>query len=363
MLKLAVNAPSKRYVVHIGKNMLDDADGVRACIHSPRVLVVTNETVAPLYLNTLVNALSSHCVCDTLVLPDGEQYKNREQLERIYEALLTHQHHRDTTLIALGGGVIGDMVGFAASTYLRGVSFINMPTTLLAQVDAAIGGKTAINHALGKNMIGSFYQPDAVFMDLNTLNTLPLRAFRAGIAEMIKCALIRGGVLLEHMQEALAQGLALHRYSKLDELLLECCTVKAFIVAQDEKEQGMRALLNLGHTLAHALETATDYQRFLHGEAVAIGLNAAMHLSKDVSGLPPQSVTKVKEMLHAAHLPLVIPEDLDVHVLWDIMTRDKKAKGDHLRWILMREFGDCIIEENVSQSLVMNTLHRLAKGD
>ncbi len=325
-------------------------------------MIISNETIAPLYLDK-VRSLFTDRQCDQLILPDGERYKAQDSLARIYDELIQKQHHRDTTLIALGGGVIGDMTGFAASTYHRGTHFIQIPTTLLAQVDASIGGKTAINHPAGKNLIGSFYQPDAVIIDLDTLKTLPPREFRAGLAEVIKYALLEGGDFFERVYQALMQGLANNDSPDLAGIISECCRIKAAIVTEDERETGKRALLNLGHTFAHALETHSRYQRWLHGEAVAIGLYCAAQLSSRLGFLGEEQVILIDEMLTLAKLPSRIPGDIPLEELRAIMSQDKKIKNNKLRFILLKGIGDCYIEDEVTESALREVLKCAVEGE
>jgi 3-dehydroquinate synthase len=343
-----------QYSIIICHEGLQDADILRTLVGSSQVLIVTNHTIAPLYLKYIQNALSG-LQCDVLILKDGEQYKNEQSLFAIYDALIQNKHHRDTTLIALGGGVIGDITGFAAATYQRGVKLVQIPTTLLAQIDASIGGKTGINHTLGKNMIGSFYQPQAVLIDLITLKTLPEREFRAGLAEMIKYALLSGGEIFTLFNEALKEGLnATH--PKLPQLIIECCRIKSNIVELDEKESGQRALLNLGHTFAHALETYTHYQKWLHGEAVAIGLYCAAVLSQKMNVIEEQWVEQIKQILHYAGLPYKIPSTIDIEKLEKLMQLDKKVINNCLRFVLIKKPGDCYIETGVTKECLHHTL-------
>lgn len=325
-------------------------------------MIISNETVAPLYLDK-VRSLFTDRQCDHLILPDGERYKEQGSLARIYDELIQKQHHRDTTLIALGGGVIGDMTGFAASTYHRGTHFIQIPTTLLAQVDASIGGKTAINHPAGKNLIGNFYQPDAVIIDLDTLKTLPPREFRAGLAEVIKYALLEGGDFFELVYQALKQGLANNDSPDLAQIVSECCRIKAAIVMEDEREAGQRALLNLGHTFAHALETYSRYQRWLHGEAVAIGLYCAAKLSSRLGFLGEEQVILIDELLTLAKLPSRIPGDIPLEELRAIMSQDKKIKNNKLRFILLKGIGDCYIDDEVTETALREVLKCAVEGE
>ena len=328
---------------------------------SKQALIVTNQTIAPLYLHCIQSAFTS-IQCDVLVLPDGEQYKNKESLFAIYDSLIQHKHHRDTTLIALGGGVIGDLVGFAASTYQRGVRFVQVPTTLLAQVDASVGGKTAINHPHGKNMIGSFYQPQAVIIDLNTLTSLPEREFRAGLAEMIKYGLLAGGTFLEELSHALIQGLT-PQSPQLATLIAQCCRIKAEYVQADEREAGQRALLNLGHTFAHALEAYTQYQHWLHGEAVAIGLYCAALLSCNIGLIGEVEVEQVELMLRYAGLPHKIPRFIDLNKLRGLMSLDKKIKNNCLRFVVIQKPGDCYLDDKITEDCLHNTLITAVEGE
>ncbi|KTC95776.1 3-dehydroquinate synthase [Legionella erythra] len=358
---LQVTLPAKTYPVIIGHDLLSQADLFAETVKSRQVMIISNETIAPLYLDN-VRQFFADRQCDHLILPDGEIYKEQQSLARIYDELIQRQHHRDTTLIALGGGVIGDITGFAASTYHRGTHFIQIPTSLLAQVDASIGGKTAINHPAGKNLIGSFYQPDAVIIDLDTLNTLPPREFRAGLAEVIKYALLQGGDFFELVYHALKKGLADKNSPALAEIVRECCRIKAGIVAEDEREAGRRALLNLGHTFAHALETYSQYQRWLHGEAVAIGLYCAAKLSALLGFIEEDQVVLIDELLNLAKLPSRIPRDVSLEALRAIMSQDKKIKNNKLRFILLKAIGDCSIDE-VTETALREVLKCAVEGE
>ena len=319
-----VSLADNHYPIIIARNSLSDAALLRKFVDSHQVCIVTNQKVAPLYLKTIEGVFAS-LQCDTLILPDGEAFKNQESLFSIYDVLIQNKHHRDTTLIALGGGVIGDLVGFAASTYQRGVKVIQIPTTLLAQIDASVGGKTAINHPLAKNMIGSFHQPHMVLVDLNTLNSLPEREFKAGLAEMIKYGSLEGDTLFDNLQGALKNGLNASS-PELPRLIELCCKIKASFVINDERELGQRALLNLGHTFGHALESITQYKRWLHGEAVAIGLYCAALLSSQLGVMESKWVDITKSMLIDSGLPYTIPKDIDLTKLMDLMQFDKKIK-------------------------------------
>ncbi|STO20843.1 3-dehydroquinate synthase [Fluoribacter dumoffii] len=356
-----VSLTEHQYPILICRNGLQNPNFLRTIVTSSQVLIVTNQTIAPLYLKQ-VQAAFADVQCDVLILKDGEQYKNQHSLFTIYDALIQQKHHRDTVLIALGGGVIGDITGFVASTYQRGVKFVQIPTTLLAQIDASIGGKTAINHALGKNMIGSFYQPQAVIIDLATLNTLPEREFRAGLAEMIKYGLLAGGDFFKLLSTTLQQGLAASS-TQLPQLIAECCRIKAQFVETDEKEAGQRALLNLGHTFAHALETYTHYQQWLHGEAVAIGLYCATLLSHKMQLVDKQLVEQVEQILHFAGLPHKIPNTVNLDRLIGLMQSDKKIKNNCLRFVLIKKPGDCYLEAGVTEDCLYNALVAAVRGE
>lgn len=353
--------PGYQYPIIICRKGLNDTSLLRHWIPSQQVLIVTNDTIAPLYLPLIQSAFAS-IQCDAVILKDGEEFKNQQSLFTIYDALIRNKHHRDTTVVALGGGVIGDVAGFAASTYQRGVPFTQIPTTLLAQIDASVGGKTAINHSLGKNLIGSFYQPNAVLIDLNTLETLPDREFRSGLAEMIKYSLLVGGDFLYRLLDALKSGLT-QNSSELPDLIAHCCKIKAEIVAGDERESGQRALLNLGHTFAHALEAYTQYQRWLHGEAVAIGLYCASVLSCNMGLLDAKVVELVEQMLEYAHLPHKIPKSIDLKQLTDLMSLDKKIKNNCLRFVVIKEPGYCYLDDKVTANCLHNTLMNAVEGE
>ncbi|MGL5742204.1 MAG: 3-dehydroquinate synthase [Legionella sp.] len=359
--QIDVSFPEHQYPIVICRNGLQSQTFLQTIATSPQVLIVTNQTIAPLYLKYVQDAFAQ-VQCDVIILKDGEHHKNQQSLFAIYDALIQHKHHRDTTLVALGGGVIGDMTGFAASTYQRGVKFVQIPTTLLAQIDAAVGGKTAINHPSGKNMIGSFYQPHAVVIDLNTLNTLPEREFRAGLAEMIKYGLLAGEHFFKQLIDSLQHGLTAN-HPTLPQLIAECCRIKAQFVEADEKEVGQRALLNLGHTFAHALETYTHYQQWLHGEAVAIGLYCAAVLSYKMNLIDVSLVQQIEQILDYAGLPHKIPNTIDIKKLIELMYLDKKIKNNHLRFVLIKKAGDCYLEAGITEDCLYNALVEAVRGE
>ena len=360
--QLVVQCASHEYPIYIGNNLLSDETLLRRHVSSGQVLIVTNDTIASLYLDRVQQAFTS-IQCDVVVLADGESFKTQQSLFTIYDALIKHHHHRDTTLVALGGGVIGDITGFAAATFQRGVRFIQLPTTLLAQVDASIGGKTAINHPNGKNMIGSFHQPHAVIMDLNTLASLPDRELRAGLAEVIKYGLLVGGEFLEKLTVILAAGSSRVSIEQLASIVEQCCYIKAEFVQKDERETGRRALLNLGHTFAHALEAYTHYQRWLHGEAVAIGLYCSALLSSKLGYLDRDSLTLIDTLLLNAKLPCRIPKDIDLQALHVLMFNDKKIQDNRLRFVLMRAPGECYLETQVTEDCLRQVLMNAVEGD
>jgi 3-dehydroquinate synthase len=343
---LNVSLDERSYPIHIGPALLTQADVITPRLALHRAAIVTNTTVAPLYLEVLTGTLRSRGV-DTvdIVLPDGEAYKNWETLNRIFDALLMHRCERATTVIALGGGVIGDLAGFAAAVYLRGVPFIQVPTTLLAQVDSAVGGKTAINHPLGKNMIGAFYQPQAVISDTDTLRTLPDRELAAGIAEIVKYGLIRDPAFFDWLEQNVDR-LAARNAEALAFAIHRSCRNKADIVALDEREQGLRALLNFGHTFGHAIEAGLGYGEWLHGEAVAAGMVLATRLSCRLGLIAPADLQRVIDLLARAGLPVEAPAFGAARYL-DLMGHDKKVQGGRLRFILLKAIGQAFVTDEV----------------
>ena len=342
MQTLNVALAKRSYPIHIGRGLLSDASLILPHLKRKHVAIVTNTTVAPLYLAQLSDTLQAAGVqVIPIILPDGEAYKNSDTLNRIYDALLQNRCERSTTLIALGGGVIGDLTGYAAATFLRGVPFIQIPTTLLSQVDSSVGGKTGINHPLGKNMIGAFYQPQLVLADIDTLQTLPPREFSAGVAEVIKYGLIRDAQFFDWLERHMAKLMQLDE-AVLSEAIYRSCQNKADVVAKDEHEQGERALLNLGHTFGHAIENAMGYGVWLHGEAVAAGTMMAADLSQRMDWLSADDVTRIKNSLLAANLPLVPPK-LGAAKYLDLMGLDKKVENGKIRLVLQQGIGRAVI--------------------
>ena len=342
MQTLNVALAKRSYPIHIGRGLLTDASLILTHLKRKHVAIVTNTTVAPLYLATLTDTLQAVGVAVlAIVLPDGEAYKNSDTLNTIYDALLHNRCERSTTLIALGGGVIGDLTGYAAATFLRGVPFIQIPTTLLSQVDSSVGGKTGINHPLGKNMIGAFYQPQVVLADIDTLQTLPPREFSAGVAEVIKYGLIRDAQFFDWLEANMTKLMQLDE-QVLSEAIYRSCQNKADVVAKDEHEQGERALLNLGHTFGHAIENAMGYGVWLHGEAVAAGTMMAADLSQRMAWLSADEVARIKNSLLAANLPLDPPK-LGAAKYLDLMGLDKKVENGKIRLILQQGIGRAVI--------------------
>lgn len=342
MQTLTVNLADRSYPIHIGQNLIANAELILPHLKRQHVAIVTNTTVAPLYLDKLTHTLQQAGVkVIPIILPDGEAYKNAETLNKIYDVLLQNRCERSTTLIALGGGVIGDLTGYAAATYLRGVPFIQIPTTLLSQVDSSVGGKTGINHPLGKNMIGAFYQPQVVLADIDTLNTLPPREFSAGMAEVIKYGLIRDAEFFDWLEAKIDALMALDE-AAVSEAIYRSCQNKAEVVARDEHESGERALLNLGHTFGHAIENAMGYGVWLHGEAVAAGTMLAADLSLRMGWLTQAEVKRMHDLLTKAKLPLDAPK-LGVEKYLDLMQLDKKVADGKIRLILQQGIGKSVI--------------------
>lgn len=355
MQTLTVGLAERSYPIYIGSDLLGCAELLLPYLPHKKVAVVTNTTVAPLYLEPLRAMLQDHGVdVIPVILPDGEEYKNSETLGVIYDALLSSRCERKTPLIALGGGVIGDMTGYAAATYLRGVPFIQIPTTLLAQVDSSVGGKTGINHLLGKNMIGAFYQPKVVLADIATLNTLADQELRAGIAEVIKYGLIRDLPFFEWLEQSMEKLLA-RDADALQYAITRSCQNKSEVVAADEHENGERALLNLGHTFGHAIETGMGYGQWLHGEAVAAGTIMAADLSCRLGWLRKEDVERILRLFERAGLPVIAPA-LGVEKYMHLMGLDKKMVDGDIRFILLKRIGCAVIKGGVSPELLRQTL-------
>ena len=354
MQRLSLDLGERSYPILLGCGLLQTPDVLKPYLGREGVLVVTNETIAPLYLDDALKMLGGRKV-GQLILPDGEQYKTLDTLNLIFNELLEKRHNRGTTLIALGGGVVGDMTGFAAACYQRGVNFIQIPTTLLAQVDSSVGGKTAVNHRLGKNMIGAFHQPKAVLIDIDTLSTLPDREFKAGLAEVIKYGLIIDEHFFDWLEENIEALL-----SRKKEILLYAievsCRLKAQVVSADERESGIRAVLNLGHTFGHAIETYQGYGNWLHGEAIAAGMVMAAEMSVRMGWLDDGDVGRIKTLLTKADLPIAPPGDMDSQNFLELMAVDKKAQLGIVRLVLLESIGHAVVCAEYTPSILADTL-------
>ncbi len=351
---LQIALPASSYPVHIGAGLLGDAFVWKSALPAGSVLVISDDNVAPLYLESLLRALDGR-EAGSLVLPAGEAHKTFESWRAILDRLVEIGALRDATLVALGGGVVGDLAGFAAASYMRGIRLIQAPTTLLAQVDASVGGKTAINHAAGKNLIGAFHQPAAVIIDTATLATLEEREYRAGMAEVVKYGAIGDAALfvwLEDHVEAIKQQKA----DVLRQMIARCVSDKARVVTEDEKEHGVRALLNFGHTFAHALETQTGYVRYLHGEAVAIGMMAAARLSEDLGLCPSGCAERLGGLLQSFGLDLRWPGDVAAEATVEAMALDKKALASGQRLILLEDIGKASIHQGIGRRDIVRAI-------
>ena len=358
MKELQVALNDKGYPIYIGTGLLRQKELLVKHIKSKQVLIVTNTTISPLYLDDVIKCLQGFQV-EVIELPDGEQYKNLENLTKIFDQLLAKKFSRNSTLIALGGGVIGDMGGFAAACYQRGIPFIQIPTTVLAQVDSSVGGKTGVNHPLGKNMIGAFYQPQCVIADIDVLDTLDDRQLSAGIAEVIKYGLIRDLDFFEWLEKNISLLLARDK-AALAYIIERSCINKAEIVAEDEFEAGVRAILNLGHTFGHAIETGMGYGEYLHGEAVAIGIGFAADLSRRMGWITGNDISRILSLLKRAQLPVVPPKEMNVSKFLDLMAVDKKNVDGKIRLILLEAIGKAALPINIDQSLLEQTLKNYA---
>lgn len=354
MQTLTVELGNRSYPIYIGEDLLSRPELLHRHISGKKVLVVSNTTVLPLFQGKIESALQG-CDYRLLALPDGEQFKTLESLNTIYTELLNNHYDRHCTLIALGGGVVGDITGFAAATYQRGVHFIQIPTTLLAQVDSSVGGKTAVNHAMGKNMIGAFYQPRCVLADITTLHSLPQRELSAGLAEVIKYGLIRMSGFFEWLEDNFVKLLN-HDPETLAEAIEKSCRCKAEIVAADEHEQGLRALLNLGHTFGHAIETFVKYQGWLHGEAVGAGMLLAAGFSQQCGYLSREDVDRIKSLLTNVNLPTKPPVNMRAADFLQLMIRDKKVRNGKIRLVLLKSIGHAIITDDYSMEALRDYL-------
>ncbi len=355
MLTVNVDLGDRSYPIFIGEDLLSQKNLLSPYLGEGRVVIVSNDLVAPLYMEQAKGLFSSRN-CDEFILKDGEAFKNLQAINQIYDFLLQGKYDRNTTLVALGGGVVGDITGFAAATYLRGVRFIQLPTTLLAQVDSSVGGKTGVNHPLGKNMIGAFYQPECVVIDTRVLTTLPERELKAGLAESLKYGLIYDSTFFQWMtdnSEALLQA----DPATLSEAIRKCCETKASIVAQDEKETGIRALLNFGHTFGHAIETASGYGTWLHGESVAMGMVMAADLSSRLGWIEAETAGLIRDIIEKKFgMPALPPADISVEQYLDLMSSDKKAESGDIRFVLLKSIGNAVVQGNIDPHILQQTL-------
>lgn len=359
MKALQVELGRRSYPIHIGSGLLSQPNLLKQHLTGHQLLIVSNKTVAPMYLAQVVAALVGYQT-ETLILEDGEAHKNLQTFERILTRLLELRFSRNCTLIALGGGVIGDMTGFAAACYQRGVDYIQIPTTLLAQVDSSVGGKTAVNHRLGKNMIGAFHQPRAVLADTDVLQTLPGRELAAGLAEVIKYGLIRDAGFCDWLEDKMPALLARDTQA-LTYAIEKSCRHKAEVVAADERESGQRALLNLGHTFGHAIETALDYRDWLHGEAVATGMLMAADLSRRLGWIDVSEVERIGNLLQAATLPVRPPAVLTPELFTRHMAVDKKARDGQVYLVLLRSLGTALLTKDYDPRQLAATLEHFCR--
>ena len=357
MQSLSINLGSRSYPIHIGSGLIDQRGLIANHVRN-RAMVVTNETIAPLYLDQTLASLGN-IPCSSVILPDGESFKNLDELNRIFTALLSENYDRGCTLIALGGGVIGDMTGFAAASYQRGVDFIQIPTTLLAQVDSSVGGKTGVNHALGKNMIGAFHQPIAVIADMSTLDTLDDRELKAGLAEVVKYGFIIDAEFFSWLENNL-EALLARDGEATAYAVKRSCEIKARVVEQDEREHGVRALLNLGHTFGHAIEAAMGYGHWLHGEAVSAGICMAMDTSQRLGLIDETTRVRGVQLLQRCGLPIRPPEAMTPDLFLKYMARDKKVTDGGVRLILLDAIGKSHVSADFDPGALHATLEHFA---
>ena len=357
MQQIQVDLGDRSYPIYIGQNLMHESEIFNRYLANKNVLIVSNDTIAPLYLATLEKAMVSCASIKKVILPDGEKYKTLEYLDVIFSALLEHNFARDSVLVALGGGVIGDMTGFAAACYQRGVDFVQVPTTLLSQVDSSVGGKTAVNHPLGKNMIGAFYQPQSVIIDTECLKTLPANEFAAGMAEVIKYGIIWDSDFFVWLEQNVESLKALDTQA-LAYTIAKCCQIKADVVNQDETERGVRALLNLGHTFGHAIEAEMGYGTWLHGDAVAAGTILAAQTAHKLNLIDESIVCRIRDLFLAFDLPIEAPSSMDFDSFIKHMRRDKKVLAGKIRLILPTALGQADVFSDVSEDILEQVISR-----
>ncbi|MFT4994213.1 MAG: 3-dehydroquinate synthase [Paraglaciecola sp.] len=354
MSTLTVKLGERSYPIFIQADLLKQQNLIGPYLKTNKVVLVTNDVVGPLYAQSIIDNLSGFDV-ETITLPDGEQHKNLHNFEAVITRLLEMSAARDTTLIALGGGVVGDLSGFVAASFQRGMPFIQIPTTLLSQVDSSVGGKTAVNHPLGKNMIGAFYQPKAVFIDTRSLMTLPQREFSAGMAEVIKYGIIYDAAFFIWLEDN-QQAIKTQEPKALQTMIQRCCEIKAEIVAIDERESGLRALLNLGHTFGHAIEAEQGYGNWLHGEAVATGIILASHVAQEMGWLEPSEFSRILTFLQAFDLPTAAPEKMGFDEFVKHMRHDKKVQAGKLNFVIPQGIGQAVVTSEVTDEVLRAVL-------
>jgi len=354
MSTLTVKLGERSYPIFIQADLLQQQNLIAPYLKTNKVVLVSNDVVEPLYAQSIINSLSGFEV-ETIVLPDGEQHKNLHSFEVVITRLLEMSAARDTTLIALGGGVVGDLTGFVAASFQRGMPFIQIPTTLLSQVDSSVGGKTAVNHPLGKNMIGAFYQPKAVFIDTSSLATLPKREFSAGMAEVIKYGIIYDAAFFAWLEDN-QQAIKAQEPRALQTMIQRCCEIKAEIVAIDERESGLRALLNLGHTFGHAIEAEQGYGNWLHGEAVAAGIVLASDTAQKMNWLEPSEFRRIMAFLQAFDLPVEAPAEMGYDDFVKHMRHDKKVQAGKLNFVIPQGIGQAIVTSEVTDEVLRTVL-------
>jgi len=357
MDKIRVKLGERSYDICIGSNIIGKIGAKLKSLNSiPKTAIISNPTVYGLYGKKVLNSIkSSGFDAVPVIIPDGERYKDVSIVQKIYGELLRHRLDRKSALIALGGGVIGDITGFVASTYMRGIAYMQIPTTLLAQVDSSVGGKTGVNHKLGKNMIGSFYQPKLVWIDIDTLKTLPQKEVFAGLAEVIKYGVIWDARLFAFLENNRDKILRLDKKS-LTHIIKCSCEIKAAVVSKDEREAGLRAILNYGHTIGHAIETATGYKKYLHGEALAIGMHTEARLAERLGIVSEKSVRKIKSLIDSYGLPSETPSKINLKSMMSSMQLDKKAVAGELKFILPERIGKVRIQKGIKEGLIREAL-------
>lgn len=368
MKKIIVELGDRSYPIYAGIDLLSKGNLLLENIRSKQIMIVSNTTIAPLYLETVMQALQGMALqgsaaegleINSVILPDGEQYKTLDAVNDIITALLDKRYGRNSCLVALGGGVVGDITGFAAACYQRGIDYIQIPTTVLAQVDSSVGGKTGVNHAAGKNMIGAFHQPRAVIADIAVLDTLSDREVSAGLAEVVKYGLIRDKNFFNWLEKNVEQ--LLNREAEaLAYIIEQSCRNKAEVVAEDERESGLRAILNFGHTFGHAIETGLGYGKWLHGEAIAVGMLMAADLSHRLGWITEEVIERIKQMLVKLNLPIALPDDLNPKNMRELMSVDKKAKDGVLFLVLLKGIGEAVVTDEFDEDLLMETLQHFS---